>query len=248
MDGQVPWPRLLFAVALAGFAAQHLLHATGLGGPVPGPPWLLGPAIWSYLAAAVLLLASIGIAIQKRARLAAVLAGATLFVYFVLHVPGLVSQPRDAGNWVSSSELLALAGAAWVLAGADRVERFLFAPPLFVFGILHFIYAAGVAALVPAWIPGPLFWAYFVGVAFVAAGLSIATGILARLAATLLGVMFALLVLLVHIPRVVGALDNGKEWTSALVALAMCGGSFIIAGAHSLRSRRSGIGRAQLAV
>jgi hypothetical protein len=108
--------------------------------------------------------------------------------------------------------------------------RFLFALPLLVFGIQHFMYARYVATLVPSWIPGHLFWAYFVGAAFVATTLSIATQIKARLSAIWLGIMFLLWVLVLHLPRVAAAPHNGDEWTSAFVALAMGGGAFLVAG------------------
>jgi hypothetical protein len=98
------------------------------------------------------------------------------------------------------------------------------------------LYAAFISTLIPVWIPGHLFWAYFVGVAFVAAALSIATKIYGRLAATLLGAMFLLWVIVLHAPRVLHTLRNGNEWTSAAIALAMSGAGFAVAGAMSRRA------------
>ena len=102
-----------------------------------------------------------------------------------------------------------------------------------VVGVQHLIYAHFVATLVPGWIPGHLFWAYFVGVAFFAAALAIASGVQRRLAGMLLGAMFFLWVLIVHLPRIIGAVHNGNEWTSGLLALAMSGGALIVAGGDS---------------
>jgi uncharacterized membrane protein len=85
--------------------------------------------------------------------------------------------------------------------------------------------------------PGRLFWAYFVGVAFFAAAIGIFTRMLARPAATMLGVMFFLFVVLLHIPRIIGNSSNGNEWTSGFVALAMCGGAWILANAAPLEER-----------
>ena len=81
--------------------------------------------------------------------------------------------------------------------------RILVAISLIVFGIQHFMYGGFVAGLVPAFMPGRLFWAYFIGAAFVAAAAGILYKMLARPAATMLGVMFFLFVLLLHIPRIV---------------------------------------------
>ena len=67
-------------------------------------------------------------------------------------------------------------------------------------------------------------------VAFVASAISIATLIKGRLAATSLGIMFLVWVLVLHLPRVVASPHNGNEWTSAFVALAMSGAAFLVAG------------------
>jgi len=85
---------------------------------------------------------------------------------------------------------------------------------------------------VPAWIPAHLFWAYFTGIAFVAAAISIATKKMLGMAAMLLGTMFVLFVVLLHIPRVAGAIRNGNEVTSLFVAVAMGGVSFVLAGTY----------------
>src|SRR5438874_13067744 len=100
------------------------------------------------------------------------------------------------------------------------------------------MYGRFVAGLVPAFMPGRLFWAYFIGAAFVAAAAGILYKLMARPAATMLGVMFFLFVVLLHIPRIVGNAGNGNEWTSGFVALAMCGGAWILANAAPWRSAK----------
>jgi uncharacterized membrane protein YphA (DoxX/SURF4 family) len=120
---------------------------------------------------------------------------------------------------------------------SQTLGRIFVAISLVVFGVQHFIYGGFVAGLVPAWMPGRLFWAYFVGVAFVAAAIGIFIEMMARPAATMLGVMFFLFVVLLHIPRIVGNSSNGNEWTSGFVALAMCGGAWILASASPLEDR-----------
>jgi uncharacterized membrane protein len=120
---------------------------------------------------------------------------------------------------------------------SQTVGRIFVAVSLVVFGIQHFIYGGFVATLVPAFMPGRLFWAYFVGVAFIAAAIGILTRMLVRPAATMLGVMFFLFVTLLHIPRIIGKSSDGNEWTSGFVALAMCGGAWILANAAPLEER-----------
>ena len=223
--------RAFFATALAAFGLQYLIHALVAGVPPLGPPWSPAHLFWGYLSAIVLLAAAAGIATGTLARCSAIALAILLFVrVLVAYVPRLVANIHDPGPWTSGSELLALCGAALVLAGLPKVGRILFAVPLLAFGVQHFLYARFIATLVPAWIPGRLFWAYFVGVAFVAAALSIAAQKAARLSAILLGLMFFLWVLILHLPRVAAAPHNGNEWTSLFVALAMSGGSLLVAG------------------
>jgi len=51
--------------------------------------------------------------------------------------------------------------------------------------------------------------------------------------------MFLLFVMMLHIPRIVTHARDGNEWTSGFVALAMCGGAWILAGASSLEERET---------
>lgn len=111
----------------------------------------------------------------------------------------------------------------------------MYALPLIVFGIQHFMYARFVATLVPAWIPARLFWNYFVGAAFFTASISLMVKIKAFLAAALLGLMFFLWVVIVHAPRIALAPHNVNEWTSGLVTLAMSGGALLLT--HDLPNR-----------
>jgi uncharacterized membrane protein len=123
----------------------------------------------------------------------------------------------------------------------DRIispGRIFIAISLVVFAIQHFLYANFVATLVPAWIPGRLFWAYFVGVAFVAAAIGAVVPKMTRPAGILLGILFFLFVVTLHIPRIAAHSRDGNEWTSGFVALAMCGGAWILAGATSLEDER----------
>jgi len=126
-----------------------------------------------------------------------------------------------------------------IVAKSQTLGRIFVAVSLIVFGVQHFMYSGFVAGLVPDWMPKQLFWAYFVGVAFFAAAAGILTEMLARPAATLLGVMFFLFVLLLHIPRISLHSRNGNEWTSGFVALAMCGGAWVLASASPLLERET---------
>jgi uncharacterized membrane protein len=99
-------------------------------------------------------------------------------------------------------------------------------------GVQHFIYTQFVATLVPQWIPYPVFWAYFAGVALVAGGAGLIVTKTARLAAALSGLMIFLWVVLLHVPRAMAAMpaQQRNEWTAVFEALAFAGVALTIAG------------------
>ena len=117
-----------------------------------------------------------------------------------------------------------------------KVGRYFLAIPMIVFGIQHFIYAEFVMGLVPTWIPGGLFWTYFSGAALVAAGVGIFFNVLSRMAATLLGAMIFVWVIVLHIPRVFANPGDSNEFINIFDAVMMGGGAFIFAQSRSGKS------------
>lgn len=223
--------RFLFALAMAGFGVQFLVHAW-FRGPLPGPPWDPGRPLWAHVTAGVLIGTAVCIAMGRKSRWSGLLLATLLLLRALLiYAPRLVANPHDPRPWTSGFEIVAMCGAALVLSGTlVALGRLLFAISLVVFGIQHFLYARFIATLIQSWMPAHLFWAYFVGVAFVASAMAMAARKYGRLAAALLGLMFLLWVISLHLPRVAAAAHNGNEWTSMIVALAMCGGAWIVAG------------------
>jgi uncharacterized membrane protein/uncharacterized membrane protein YphA (DoxX/SURF4 family) len=251
MNGLLTAGRLFFAIAMVFFGAQFLIFVSSMRGPIPGPPWSHGVLVLDWLACVGFILAGVSIASGRMGRWVAMVLGVVLLLYGLLrYVPALVARVHDPGPWTVLFEILAMVGGAWVLAASFSedgrsspssdnivwrladVGRLLIAVSLVVFAVQHFMYARFVATLIPAWIPARLFWAYFTGIAFVAAAVSIATKRMLGMAAMLLGTMFFLWVVLLHAPRVAGAIRNGNEVTSLLVAVAMCGLSFVLAGTY----------------
>src|SRR5438270_595171 len=107
--------------------------------------------------------------------------------------------------------------------------RILVAISLIVFGVQHFMYGGFVAGLVPAFMPGRLFWAYLIGVILVAIGAAIVLGKKTRMAATALGTILFLFFLFVHAPRIVMQLDNPGPWTNGFEILALSGCALVLA-------------------
>ena len=114
----------------------------------------------------------------------------------------------------------------------DRVIAFgpfFFGWPLAVFGAQHIVFLSLVVNGVPAWMPWHLFWALFVGIALIAAALSLTTGIMADQAALLAGVMLFLFVLMIYVPNLV-ANPGDPAVTQLLRDLSMSGGALALAG------------------
>ncbi|GAB4039670.1 DoxX family protein [Spirosoma jeollabukense] len=235
--------RLLYATALIILGAEHLINANFPVGLLPVPMALPGRLVLVYLTGGILLIAGAGLLLHQKMRLAALVVSG-LFGLFVLavHLPLLVAAPTNGGEWTALFECLALSGGAlpmvsWGRGAAPinvgnltRYGRWLFASSLAVFGVLHFVYASYIATLIPGWIPVPLFWSYFVGVAFIGTTASIFLDRQRPLATAGLGLMFLLWVLLLHGPRVVTNPHSEPEWTSLCVALAMSGSAFVLSG------------------
>jgi uncharacterized membrane protein YphA (DoxX/SURF4 family) len=104
-----------------------------------------------------------------------------------------------------------------------------YAAPVAAFGAEHFTRAQGVASIVPAWIPWHLFWAYLLGACFIAAAVSLVTGIQTRLAASLLALTFFLFVVLMDIPGWAEDPRDRIAFTLALRELSFSGGALALA-------------------
>jgi uncharacterized membrane protein YphA (DoxX/SURF4 family) len=155
----------------------------------------------------------------------------------ILHVPIIVSKPADLGAWNGVAEIVLMTAGAVALYAGVRGTRGRTATAIclvtgfcaLVFGATHFKYVQFTATMVPAWLPpNQVFWAYATGVAHIAAGLSLVSGIRSQLGATLLAGMMAVFVLLVHIPRVVASPGDQLEWIMLGVALSLSGAAWLV--------------------
>jgi uncharacterized membrane protein len=117
-------------------------------------------------------------------------------------------------------------------SGIDKVVALTyvcFAIPLAVFGAEHLSGGKALLDGVPSYMPGRLFWVYFVGFALIAASLSIATKIQVRWSGLLFGAMMFLFVAMLHLPRAVTA--GGRiPWTIVFREMSFGGGGWVLAG------------------
>lgn len=126
---------------------------------------------------------------------------------------------------------------------AFPLGRISLAVPIAVFGAEHLTSAQTIAKLVPSWMPGKLFWAYFVGIALIAAALSFTFRVWIRLSATLLGIMFFCFVAMMDLPSAIAAPHNRLTWTLAARESAFGAGAVILAIASTTRKRTPGENR-----
>jgi len=245
--------RILFALSMAALGVLNLIDGAFVLGVEPVPEAAPLRDVLPYLSGALLLLGGLAQAHVRTARFGALALALVLFVWCAaLHAPRLIADPNQPGALSAGFETFALFGAALLLAAALEgspplreslfaklgvVGRCVFAVSLPVFGLQHFQYVQAFADLIPAYMPFGVFWAYFTGAAHIAAGLGILTGVLSQLAASLLSAMFTLFIVLVHIPRVIADSANRQEWTSLLVATALTGGAWLLAGMLARRAR-----------
>jgi uncharacterized membrane protein YphA (DoxX/SURF4 family) len=115
-----------------------------------------------------------------------------------------------------------------------------YAAPLGGFGAEHFTQAAGIASIVPKFIPWHMFWALFIGACFIAASFSMVTRIQARLSASLVALTFFLFVLLMDAPG--WAQQPGNRFFAILTLreLSFSGGALALAAMLAEREKVAG--------
>ena len=201
-------------------------------------------AVLGVVASVFMLVA--GVAIEWRRT--AGWAGGALAVYYGLIVVVLMygrvalAQPGEYGVWSSAAEQLAIAAGGLIIYAANariepalaarlmRAGQLAFGVCALLFGGAHFAYMNLTAPLVPKWLPpSQLFWGYATGVAHIAAGVAILTGVQARLAAILLTIMFAAFTPLVHIPLLLADPSSHTNWAENALNLALTGAAWVVA-------------------
>ncbi|HEX3768175.1 MAG TPA: hypothetical protein VHT72_07340 [Puia sp.] len=232
--------KYLFALSIVAFGIIQFGVQDFMKGFLPMPENLPARIFFLNFISTLFIVGGISMCIRRTMHRAALLTGILFFILFIYpHLITLLSDIRNPNPWTVSAEDLSLASGAIIISGyalnptgksvLARYGRIFFAVSLIVFAVQHFMYADFIGTLVPAWIPFKLFWAYFIGVAFSLASISLLTNIKTRLASSLLGFMFLFWVIFLHLPRVAAATHIEPEKTSMFIALAMCGIFFTIA-------------------
>jgi uncharacterized membrane protein len=239
--------QLLFALSLLALGLLSLCSADFALVWQPVPDGIPGRALLACVSGAIMAAAGIGLLIPR----VKVPAAFILFVYtavwlLALHMPHVIAHPLQESNWGGAGEIATLVGASWILyasaaqpgdrwyfasfAGpaAIRWARILFAVGVPLVGLEHLVYAQDTASFVPAWLPDRLGWAYFTGIAHIAAGIAILIAILPRLAAALETVMMGLFTVLVWVPAVMAQPALRFNWTALLMSTVITAAGWIV--------------------
>jgi uncharacterized membrane protein len=115
------------------------------------------------------------------------------------------------GIWAAKDDIAKARGLDKIVA----LSNLCFAVPLAVFGALHLFGPEFVKDLVPRYMPGRMFWVYFVGCALIAAALSIAAKIGVRWSGLLVGIMMFMFVAMLYLPGGLRQMHAHIPWTRA---------------------------------
>ena len=239
----------------AVFAAT--LVALGLLGLIEGGFTVIWQPVFDHLPAAeflarlcavVSLACGLGLLWSRSKPLAArVLFFYTLAWLLAFKLPLIVRAPLSEGSYQYCGEMAVIVAATWVLhawfaTDADRrwlgfttgdrglrLARGLYGLALIAFGFSHFAYLNLTAPLIPHWLHAPVFWAYFTGAAYLAAGVAILCNVLARLAATLSAVMMGLFLLLIWLPMVAAGHISAFNWGETYATWVLTTAAWVVA-------------------
>jgi uncharacterized membrane protein len=242
---------VVFAAILIALGIQGLLKGEFTAVWQPVPKGIPAREALAYLCAVVSLVSGIGLLVAR----AAPHAARALFVFlllwtFVWRAPDIVRAPGVFVSWDGCAETLVMVAGAWVLyarfaaawdkrrlgfATGDkgaRIARVLYALAMIPFGLAHFIYVKETAALVPNWLPAHIGLAYATGVAFIAAGLAVLTGMFARLGAALSAVQIGMFTVLVWIPIIAAGSKDPFHWSELWLSSALTAGAWVVADSY----------------
>ncbi|UWZ85418.1 hypothetical protein [Occallatibacter riparius] len=129
---------------------------------------------------------------------------------------------------------LILARGRW--RAASGAKRVLLLGPIFeavalaMFAAEHFTAARELMGIVPLWLPLPLFWTWFVGVAWVAAAVSLIAWRQVRWSAMGTSLLMLIIVITVSLPGLSRHLHDRFSWILTVRETSFAGGAMVLAG------------------
>ena len=241
---------LVFSITMIVLGIVGILYGDFVPVWNPVPATISGHGVFVYLGPLISLVTGIGLLVPRGAAIAARLLLATLLLWLLLfRLPNFLLTSPFAACW-SVFPLAVMLAATWVLYvwfAADwdrqhlgfvsgnnglRIAQVLYGFSLIFFGSAHFIDLKDTLSLIPNWLPGHPFWAYFTGGAFIAAGVAVLAGRCARLAAFLSALQIGLFLLLVWVPIVAAGSKIPFQWSETILNAALLAAAWMIADSY----------------
>lgn len=241
---------LVFSIAMIGLGIVGLLYPGFAPVWNPVPASIAGHQVLVFLGPLVSLASGIGLLFPRVATTAARLLLTTLLLWLLLfRLPNFLRTSPFEACW-SVFPLAVVLAATWVLyvwfsADWDRqylgfvsgknglaIARMLYGFSLIFFGSAHFIDVKDTLSLIPNWLPGHLFWAYFTGGAFIAAGVAVLARRCARSAALLSAFQIGLFLLLVWVPIVAAGSKIPFQWSETILNAVLLAAAWVVADSY----------------
>ena len=204
-----------------------------------------------YLCSLIAIGCGLGLLWPRSAPIAARVLLAYLLAWMIaFKVRFIILAPLQEGSYQSTGENAVIVAAAWVLytwfatdwdryevppatgESGLRVARLIYAFAMIAFGLSHFFYLQFTAPIIPSWLLWPVFWAYFTGTAYLAAGVAVATGVWARLAATLSAVQMGSFIFLVWLPMILAGKMTDFNWGELVATCVLAASGWVVADSY----------------
>lgn len=242
---------VVFAATILGLGILGLVQGEfgTYAQPVP-KSWPAREAL-DYLCSCICIASGLGLLWKRTAAPAARLLLAYLLLCMLLfNMRIIILHPLVEVAYQNWGQTGVIVAAAWVLYAwfatdwdrqqlgfatgerGVRIARVFYGLSLIGFGFSHFAYLENTTVLVPAWLPGPLFWAYFTGVAYLAAGVGVLTGLFARLAASLSALQMGLFLPVVWLPVLMAGNVTAFRWGEIVATVALAAGGWVVADSY----------------
>lgn len=227
------------AVGLVGLGALSIVSRDFAEVWQPVPKSFAAYSASAVVSGLILVAAGVMLAMRRTRGWGAALAAAFLGLWVLgLHLPNAVAKPMMVASWQAVCESLAMATGAFIAwrqtqaRGRDRAVRIatlVMGLCFVVFGVSHFVYARFTTAMVPPFLPFRGGLTYLTGAIHVGTGLCLLAGVRRLWAAVVEAAMMTSFVILVHLPRAVGAPHDRMETTGLFIATTLASAAWILA-------------------
>jgi uncharacterized membrane protein len=242
--------RIFYGVTMIAIGVIGLIGGSFAPIFVPVPATVPGRELLAYLSSFVALACGVGLLAKRTGTTAALVLLIFLLIWAALFkFPFIIRAPLVEGSYQSIGENAVVIAGAWVLYGwaakrrnflagdiGQRIAHVLYGLALIAFGFSHFVYLNLTTPLVPEWLPlGSVFWAYLTGCIYLASGITVTTGIGARLGATAAAVQITIITLVVWGPAAFAGPLSAMHWRETVVSCAIMAGALVVAAAFADR-------------